>query len=258
MLLSKNNDEMHVNSFLIRWVVLCMGIAGFLCSGGCTLDWTSILEDMLSDSTTSTTSDFSLSDMEGTWSGSLTVDSEAMDYDFVVDSSGSFVAGNGTTGTVTISSSGTVTFKYVYSDYTISFKGTMSSDKESIEMSTYSWTGTSSGSTSLTGTLSISESSTYLLTDLVGTWTGTLTENGSSSSYEFTVDSTGTLTINDSVSGTATITTSGTVIFTYSTDDYVGTFEGTMNSGKTAIVMSRHTWIGDTSGSTNFTGTLYN
>jgi hypothetical protein len=226
------------------------------------MDWTSLLEDVLSDST-STTSDFELSDTEGTWSGSLTVGSEAMDYDFVVDSSGSFAAGNGTTGTVTISSSGTVTFKYTYNDYNISLKGTMSSDKESIVMSTYSWTGTSSGSTSITGTLTLSESesestSTYLLTDLVGTWTGTMTENGTSTSYEFTIDSTGTLTINDSVSGTATISTGGIVIFTYSTSNYIGTFEGTMNSGKTAIVMTRYTWVGDSSGSANFTGTLYN
>jgi hypothetical protein len=265
MLLPKNYTLFRMNGNLFQWIVCGILSVGLMASTGCSFDMTTFL-DTLFDSSTSTDGDFTSSDLVGTWSGSITADSEAMDYNFTVDSSGNFTASDeaGTTGTAAITSGGAVSFVYTYGSYEITLKGTMSSDKSSIVMATAVWTlDGSSTSKSFSGTLYLDDSddddTTYLLSDLVGTWTGTMTENGTQSTYKYVVESDGTLTINDSIAGTATITTGGTVVFTYSTPDYTGTYEGKMKSTKEAITMTTHTWVSDDdSGTANFTGTLTN
>ena len=238
----------------IGWVmvVLCVVVlAG--CSGE--VDWTSILEDVLADSLGG---DCDVSDLAGTWTGTLTSNSQSESYQFIVDSAGSFTSDAGFSGSVTCSSGGTVVFTYSLDNYTIAVQGSLDDDKTAITMSMYAWSGTSSGSATLSGTLSLADSDTFKLADLVGTWTGTLTENDESQSYQFVVDSDGSFTAGDSISGTASITSGGTVKFVYTSENYSGTLKGTMNDDKTQIVMASDTWTGAGSGTAEVSGTLYN
>ncbi len=235
------------------WVLkdcfIVMAVSCLVSLAGCGAD----LSDLLDNPT-----DATLTDLVGTWSGSLTENGVAQNYQIVVDSSGNFTASSGVSGTATISSTGAVTFSYTAGGYAVVMQGTMKSSKTQIVMSSYSWTGTSTGSTPISGTLTKggSSSSGFLLTDVVGTWSGVLTENGQARSYQVTVNSAGNFVAGDGTSGTATISTSGTVIFTYSSGGYTRTLQGTMNSGKTQIVMSTSTWTGPDSGSASVTGTL--
>jgi len=233
--------------------IVVIGCLVLMSSSGCGVDWSSILDDVLAGDTT----DATISDLVGTWTGTITANSTALSYQFTIDSSGKFVAGDGTTGTVTVTSGGSVTFTYTTEGYTVLLKGTLNSAKTQITMTTSSWTGTSSGSTSFTGTLTKSSSTgTFYATDLVGTWSGTITENGQSQSYSWTIDSSGNFTSTNNTSGTATISSSGMVVFAYSSGGYSGTYQGIMNSSKTQIIMSTHTWTGTSSGSAAYTGTL--
>jgi hypothetical protein len=243
--------------------VVCMGVIGLPGLFGCGVDWTSVLESALASSSDNTTN-ATLSDLVGTWTGTVTVNSATQNYQFVVDSSGAFVAGDGTTGTVTITSSGKVGFSYSSGGYTVILHGTLNSAKTQITMTTSTWSGTSSGSATFAGTLTKSSSSTsssssstdYTLADLVGTWTGSLVENGLSQTYEFTVDSSGAFTTGNGISGTVTILTGSTVIFAYSSGGYTGTIQGTINTDKTQITVTKRTWSGTGSGSVSLTGTL--
>lgn len=199
---------------------------------------------------------FAAADLVGTWTGSLTKDNQTQIYLFTVDSSGGFISGDGTTGTAAISSAGKVTFDYTANGYAITLTGTMNSAKTKITMTTSSWTGADTGSSAFTGTLTNTTAGNFTAADLVGTWAGSLTENGVAQNYSFTVDGNGGYTSATGTSGTVTISSSGNVVFTYSSGGYTGTFQGTMNSAKTQIIMSTHTWAGTSTGSAAFTGTL--
>jgi hypothetical protein len=258
MSLRKNTGRVIAKVFPDSRAMTCLGLIGLLSCGGCaSVDWSSLLTDALS-STTSTTTDATLDDLVGTWTGTLTASGTSQSTKFAVDSSGNLVVADNTSGTATVSTTGKVVFSFVSGSYTLAYQGTLSSDKTEIVMSIMSWSGTSSGSTTLSGTLTQADSGDedYSLTDLVGTWTGTLAESGQSQTYAFTVDSSGNFTTTGGLSGTAVISTGGTVIFTYTSGGYTGSYQGTMNSGKTKIVMTTHLWIGTDSGSADCTGTL--
>lgn len=221
---------------------------------GCGLDLSGLL-----DNTTGPT-DATAADLVGTWTGILTAGGASNVYQFTIDAAGSYVAWDNSTGTATTTSNGKVTITYVTNGYTVSLHGTMNAEKTKIVMTSSSWTGPATGSEAFTGTLIKSGSSSgsdgFLLTDLVGTWSGTVTENGLAQNYQFTVDSAGAFTTSGGLSGTAAISTTGTVIFSYSSGGFTGTFQGTMDSGKTQITMSVHTWTGASSGTAGLTGTL--
>jgi hypothetical protein len=190
---------------------------------------------------------YALSDLVGTWSGSLTQAGVVQTFQITVDSSGNFTANTGVSGTASISSLGVATFTYATEDgFTAALTGTLNSGKTDIVMSTYAWSGAASGSSELTGTLTKATTSTtdFKLADLVGNWDGTLKIAGQSSSYDVTVDSSGKMTIGDSITGTATITASGTVVFMYTKDGETVTMEGTMSNGKTKITMTTRSWTG--------------
>jgi len=211
---------------------------------GCGTDLSSILDG-----------GFSQSDLTGTWSGTLTQAGAAQVYKLTVDSAGNFTSDSGVAGVASISGLGSVSFIYSTADgYTVTLKGTLNSEKTDITMSKSSWTGVAEGSSAITGTLSKASSNNFRLTDLVGTWSGSLKIAGQTTNYEFTVDSAGNLTLGDDYSGTATISTSGTVVFMYSTDDNVITLEGTMNNAKTKVTLTTTSWTGETTGSTTVTG----
>ncbi len=254
MLLLKNIERRTLKFSLIYILTLCLGLFGLLASSGCSADLSGVLTDVLGSLANST--DATLTDLVGTWTGTLTENNQTQNYLFNIDSAGNFTAGDGTPGTASVSTGGTVIFTYAANGYTVKLQGLINSDKSKITMSTSSWTGTATGSTSFTGTLTKSTSGNFTSTDLVGTWTGSLTENGQTQSYQFTVDTSGNFATAGGTSGSATISSAGTVVFTYSSGGYSGTFQGTMSSNKTQIIMATHTWTGTASGSAAFTGTL--
>jgi hypothetical protein len=231
-----------------------LGLIGLLCLfllfsfAGCGADLTGLLGSVTTDAT--------LSDLVGTWTGTITTNDLTQNYQFTVDSSGNFVAGDQTPGTATITTAGTVTFTYATGGLTVSLKGSMNSAKTKIVMTTSSWTGGTSGSGTFAGTLTKSGSGNFTAADLVGTWAGSMTENGKAENYSFPVDAAGNFISGSGTTGTATISSSGTVVFSYVSGGYSGTFQGIMSSNKTQIVMSTHTWAGVASGTAAFTGTL--
>jgi hypothetical protein len=238
--------------------IICLGMFSVVGMGGCNgVDWSSIFDDIINKG------DFVASDLVGTWSGNVTATgtdgTSTAKYDFTVDSKGNFTAGDGTKGTATISSSGKVVFSYTYNSLTVKLIGTMNDDKDAITMTTSNYDGYNY---SFSGTLLKSGSdddTTYLMADLVGTWTGTVTKAGTPQIYSFAVTSTGSMTVTSpgSASGSASISTGGTVVFTYVSGDYTITLEGKMDSDKNSIVMSKYTWTksGD-SDSTTCSGTM--
>jgi len=178
-------------------------------------------------------------------------------YKLTVDAAGNFTSDTGVAGVAKITVLGAVTFTYNTEDgYTVTLKGTLNSEKTDITMSKSSWTGVAEGSSALTGTLSKASSNNFRLTDLVGTWSGALKIAGQTTNYDFTVSSSGKLTLGDGYTGTATISTSGTVVFMYDTDDNVITLEGTMNNAKTKITLTTTSWTGASTGSTTVTGSV--
>jgi hypothetical protein len=251
--------EKSLKRSIIGGIVGCLGIVGLLGMSGCNdVDWSSVVDDVVNDG------DFTSSDLVGTWSGTVTATTDSgsstAQYDFTVDDDGSFTAGNGTTGTATISSSGRVVFSYTYNSLTTKLIGTMNSDKNKLTMTTSTYDGsTYAFSGTLTNSDSDDDDTDYVLSDMVGTWTGTITKAGTPQIYSFTVTSSGSMTVTSpsSASGSATISSGGTVVFTYTSGDYTITLEGKMDSDKNSIVMSDYTWTEDkTTSSTTCSGTM--